>query len=85
MLRPGVPLMLVLMVLPGAAGAEARRYGCLRRLGRLCRRCRSRPARAGRHCSVAARVLERRAGAFPSETMRVLVVPWSAVCGSGEA
>ena len=54
----GVPMMVLLMVLPGAARAEARRYGCLRRLGRLCRRCRSRPARSGRHCSVAAHVLE---------------------------
>jgi hypothetical protein len=60
----GVPMMVLLMVLPGAAGAEVRSYGCPQWLDRRCRRCRSRPARAGRHCSVAAGLLEGVVGAI---------------------
>jgi len=75
--------MIRMMVLPGAAGSGARSSGCLRRLDRLCRRCRSRPARAGRYCSVAAGVLEGAARAIVWMTMTVLDVLWSPVRGSG--
>ena len=75
--------MIRMMVLPGAAGSGARCSGCLRRLDRLCRRCRSRPARAGRYCSVAAGVLEGVARAIVWMTMTVLDVLWSPVRGSG--